>query len=103
MRELRVAISLATPQYCVSPFFPSHPTHFVIDSASPLSSNDRSSPRQSLQGIESTSSWRSINPERLSMTKFFGFDGTKWIDESFGVSKEMRTATYLHLKECGLR
>ena len=39
----------------------------------------------------------------LSMTKFFGFDGTKWIEESFGVSQEMRTATYLYLKECGVR
>ena len=39
----------------------------------------------------------------LSMTKFFGFDGTKWIEESFGVSRDMRTATYLYLKECGVR
>jgi hypothetical protein len=39
----------------------------------------------------------------LSMTTFFGFDGTKWVEDAFGVSRDMRTATYLHLKKCGVR
>lgn len=39
---------------------------------------------------------------KLSLTRFYGFDGTKWVDGAFGISSGMRGAAYQRMTECGL-
>ena len=40
---------------------------------------------------------------QLSMTRFYGFDGTKWVDGAFGIRGDMREVAYERLRQCGLR
>jgi len=40
---------------------------------------------------------------QLSMTGFYGFDGTKWVDGAFGIRADMREIAYERLRQCGLR
>ena len=72
---------------------------------------DRSGKLDSLDEIEAIpcSDWRGLEQSfdegglALSMTRFYGFDGSKWIEGAFGVSGALRAETYLRLKDCGLR
>jgi hypothetical protein len=72
---------------------------------------DQSGSLDSLAEIDSIpcGDWRGLEQSfdggglALSMTRFYGFDGSKWIDNAFGVTDEMRGSAYLRLKECGLR
>jgi len=39
----------------------------------------------------------------LSLTRFYGFDGDGWKDDSLGVDSRFRDVAYERMKECGLR
>ncbi len=53
--------------------------------------------------------WRSLEGSfdqgglQLPLSRFYGFDGTKWVDNAFGISGEMRSVAYDRLRECGLK
>ncbi len=72
---------------------------------------DQSGQLDSLAEIEAIpcSDWRGLEQSfdagglALSMTRFYGFDGSKWVEDAFGVTNEMRGGAYLRLKDCGLR
>ncbi len=73
--------------------------------------SDRSGHLDSLDEIRSVpcSDWRGIERSfdesglSLSMVRFYGFDGSKWVVDAFGVTSDVRGETYLRLKDCGLR
>ncbi|MBW2726207.1 MAG: PEGA domain-containing protein, partial [Deltaproteobacteria bacterium] len=72
---------------------------------------DQSGQLDSLAEIEAIpcDDWRGLEQSfdagglALPMTRFYGFDGTKWVENAFGVTSEMRGEAYLRLKDCGLR
>jgi hypothetical protein len=72
---------------------------------------DQSGQLDSLAEIEAIpcSDWRGLEQSfdagglALPMTRFYGFDGTKWVENAFGVTSEMRGEAYLRLQDCGLR
>jgi hypothetical protein len=39
----------------------------------------------------------------LSMARYFGFDGSEWHPSALGFSRDMRSAAYEKMKECGLQ
>jgi len=39
----------------------------------------------------------------LSMARYFGFDGSEWHQHALGFSRDMRSAAYAKMKECGLQ
>jgi len=53
--------------------------------------------------------WRSFEASfdqgglRLPLSRFYGFDGTKWVENAFGISADMRAVAYDHMLECGMR
>jgi hypothetical protein len=48
---------------------------------------------------------RSLDASQLGLplTRLYGFDGTEWVEAAFGVDAGLRHASYLHMKECGLK
>jgi hypothetical protein len=53
--------------------------------------------------------WRSLEGSfdqgglQLPLTRFYGFDGTKWVEDAFGITEEVRAIAYERMLECGLR
>jgi hypothetical protein len=53
--------------------------------------------------------WREIEEDfergglGLSMARYYGFDGTEWHVNALGFSRDMRSAAYEKMKECGLQ
>jgi len=53
--------------------------------------------------------WREIEEDfergglGLSMARYYGFDGTEWHVNALGFSRNMRSAAYEKMKECGLQ
>ena len=39
----------------------------------------------------------------LSMSRNYGFDGSEWIDGALGFSRDIRSAVYAKMLECGLK